>query len=246
MEATQYTTSRCGMLGAIAKWDVLTSPAVTIRCFGWRVFLRTLFAGRNQTFLSVLVQEGTFEPASGTLFEVVRRCARLEQAAGRIYRSLAQRFNDQVLVQEFFTSLAQQEAEHEELLETCRIAAVRGGWDGSGLDPLRETVPGIERRMRGAEAKLRAVRTLRDALWLTIEMESSEINRLFSAIVAATDSEFVRRFKVFRHAVRGHLSYIQGIVTTLMPSFRPACEEMLAAAARPSDGVDSRMRAESV
>ena len=216
------------MLGAISKRDVLVRAAMTIRCFGWRVFLRTLVAGRNQTFLSILMQEHAFQPASASPFEVVRQCVRLEQIAEGIYQSLAERFSAQGLIQEFFKTLARHEAEHEELLEICRIAAIRGGWDGSGLDPLRESVPLIERQMREAEAKLRAVRILGDAFWLTIEIESSEINRLFQAIVAATGSDFVRKFAQFRSTVREHLSYIQRTITTLEPSFRPACERMFA------------------
>jgi len=231
------------MLGAICKWDLLVRPAVTIRYFGWRVFLRVLVAGRNQTFLSILMQERAFQPASTSAFEVVQRCVRLEQIAKRIYQSLAERFSTDCLIQEFFRTLARQETEHEELLEMCRIAAIRSGWDASGLDLLRESLPLVERQMREAEVKLRAVRILRDALWLTIEIESSEVNRLFQAIVAATDSEFVRKFRLFRSTVRAHLSYIQGIITTLEPNLSPACERMLACCNVQANGSDSGSRA---
>jgi rubrerythrin len=216
------------MLGVISKWDILTHPATTVRCFGWRVFLRALTAGSNQTFLSILTQEGSFRAPNAKLSDVVERCVRLEQIAKGIYQSLAERFNTQGPIQEFFGTLARQEAEHIELLEMCRVAAMRYGWDGSGLAPLRGGLPLVEHQMREAEAKLRAVRTLTDGLWLTIEIESSEINQLFQAIVAATDSEFVRKFKRFRSSVRAHLSYIQGIIITLEPSLSPACERMLA------------------
>jgi hypothetical protein len=216
------------MVGVISKWDVLAHPIMTIRCFGWRVFLRVLVAGRSRTFLSILTQERAFHPESVGALEVVERCIRLEQIAKGVYQSLAERFTADCLIQEFFATLAQQEAEHAELLEMCRVAAIRGVWDLTSLDACRDSLPLVERQMREAEAKLRAVKALGDALWLVVEIESSEINRLFQAVVAATDSEFVRNFKLFGSTVRAHLSYIQGIVTTLEPSFRPACERMLA------------------
>ncbi|MGO8746567.1 MAG: hypothetical protein ACLQNE_11310 [Thermoguttaceae bacterium] len=216
------------MLGAICKRDVLTRPALTVRCFGWRIFLRTLFAGRKQTFLSILVGEGALQPASGGPFEVVQRCVRLEQTAKGIYQSLAERFKADGLVHEFFRTLVREEAEHEELLEICRVAGMHDGGDGLRLNPLRESLSLVERQMRAAEVKLRAVRILADALWLTIEIESSGINRLFQAVVAATDSGFVSECELFRSTVREHLVYIFSIITTLQPSFGPACERMLA------------------
>jgi hypothetical protein len=222
------------MLGAISKRDVLIHPATTISCFGWRVFLRTLVAGRNQTFLSVLMREGAFDLSKDKALEVVERCARLEQSAKRIYQSLAERFAAEASVQEFFVALARQEEEHEELLETCRMAAMRGRWDGCAFDSLRESVPLMERRMREADAKLRAVKTVGDALWLTIEIESSELNRLFQAVVAATDSEFVRKCESFRIATKRHLDYVHETITAFEPGLKSACERM-----RETIGVDS-------
>lgn len=228
------------MLGAIRKRDILFRPALAIRCFGWRVFLRTLLARRNETFLSILMHARAFQPEATGAWEIVRRCARLEQSAQGIYQSLAKRFGADGLIAEFFTTLARQEAEHEELLEMCRVAAMRNGWDGSCLAPLRESVPLVERQMKEAEAKLRAVKPLTDALWLTVEIESSEVNRLFQTVVAASAPEFVGSFKPFRSAVRGHLGYIQGIVTALEPSLKPACERMLACCTPQADNSDSQ------
>lgn len=216
------------MVGVISKWDVLAHPFVTIRCFGWRVLMRVLVAGRNRTFLSILSQERAFHPASASASEVIERCIRLERIAGSIYRSMAEQLAVDCLIQEFFTTLAQQEAEHAELLEMCRVAAIRSGWDAASLDRCRDSLPRVERQMREAEAKVRAVRGLGDALWLIIEIESSEINGLFHAAVAASDTELVRNVKQFKTAVRSHLSYIHGIVTTLDPSLKPACDRMLA------------------
>src|ERR1041384_1569377 len=44
------------MKGVVRKRDVLSHPAVTIRGFGWRVFIKALLAGRNRTLLSVVAE----------------------------------------------------------------------------------------------------------------------------------------------------------------------------------------------
>ena len=213
------------MVGAIGKRDVLGHPGITIRCFGWRVFFRTLLAGRNQTFLSILTAAESFRQPTEKAFEIVRRCVRLEQTAHRIYASLAEKFHENGPLREFFAMLARQEREHAELLEVCRIAAMRGRWDGDYLAPWRESVPHLECTMREAEAKLHAVKFPADALWLTIEIESSEINELFRAIAAATDSLFVRKLMRFGNAAREHLGYIRETICELEPSFKPAASE---------------------
>jgi hypothetical protein len=215
------------MVKAIGKLDVLAHPVLTIRCYGWRVFIRTLFARRDQTFLSILVASESSHPSVEKVFEIVRRCVRLEQTANRIYASLADKFSSYRLVREFFEVLARQEQEHAEILAVCRIAAMRGSWDGSCLEPWRESVPYLERQMREAESKLRAVKSPADAFWLTVEIESSEINQLFEGVMAATDSQFVRKFLPFRSAAREHLDYIRAAISELEPSLRSACERML-------------------
>jgi rubrerythrin len=215
------------MVKAIGKLDVLAHPVLTIHCYGWRVFIRTLFARRDQTFLSILVASESSHPSIEDAFEIVRRCVRLEQAANRIYASLADKFSGNRSVGEFFEALARQEQEHAEILEACRIAAMRGSWDGSCFDPWRESVPYLERKMQEANAKLCAVRSPADAFWLTVEIESSEINQLFEATVAATDSRFVKELLAFGSATREHLDYIRETISELEPSLRSACERML-------------------
>jgi len=44
------------VIGVIRKRDVLRHPVATVQSFGWRVFLRALKAGPNETFLSVVAE----------------------------------------------------------------------------------------------------------------------------------------------------------------------------------------------
>ena len=49
------------MLGAIRSRDILSHPVITVRSFGWRIFFRAVFSGRNRTFLSTLYKAGFFQ-----------------------------------------------------------------------------------------------------------------------------------------------------------------------------------------
>ncbi len=216
------------MLGAICKLDVLSHPAVTIRCFGWKVFVRTLLAGRDETFLSVVMAADPLAHPAGKVFEIVRRCAELELLARKIYLSAARRFAQFGRVKEFLETLAGQEQEHAELLDLCRIAASRGRWDGDQFDPWREAVPLLERRMREAQSSLESAAAVVDVLRLVIQIESSELNDLLSGVVAASDSDFVRGIRAFREAARRHIAYICQQIPVLEPSLAPVSQALRA------------------
>jgi hypothetical protein len=63
-------------------------------------------------------------------------------------------------------------------------------------------------------------------LRLVIQLESSEINRVYLGIVAASDSDFVRRIRVFHEAGREHISYIAESIPEMDPELRDACQEL--------------------
>jgi rubrerythrin len=205
------------MVGAIDKRDILAHPIVTIRCFGWRVFVKALLAGRSKTFLSVLAEAEVLQPAAENVVEFIARCVELELKASRIYTALARRFADDQAVHGFFESLAAQEDSHAELLELCRAAAAQQRWDETQVAPWRDVVPRLERHMVECEGSVDGVHTLPEALRLVIDIESSEINDVFSSVVAAADSEFVRRLSVFGETERRHLDFICRAISRLAP-----------------------------
>ena len=61
------------MDGAICKREILSHPVVTIECFGWAVFFRAVFSGRDQTFLSLLQQAGVFQRPRVPVSESTRK-----------------------------------------------------------------------------------------------------------------------------------------------------------------------------
>lgn len=215
------------MVGAICKAEVLFHPLVTIECFGWAVFFRAVFAGRDQTFLSLLNQVGVFQRPQTSAPEFIGRCIALEQRAMRIYHSLAFHYAESDRARRFFECLAQQEAIHAELLELCRAAVGRGRWREQNVEMWRHSVPDTERRLRDAEMAVEGHASLTDSLRLVIQMESSQINGLFTGIVKATDARFGKVFSAFRSTVRNHLQYIRSEIPLLEPSLKQECDRLL-------------------
>jgi hypothetical protein len=72
-----------------------------------------------------------------------------------------------------------------------------------------------------------------DALRLVIEIESSELDDVFDGVVAASDSEFVRKIQAFQKAGANHVSYICKTIETLEPSLAEQCQTVRAK--HPSD-----------
>lgn len=216
------------MVGAINKRDLLAHPIVTIRNFGWRTFWRALIARPGTPFLTVLADAGVLHSVADEVTEFVARCVELELQVSRIYTVLAKRFADEPAAAAFFAELAQQEESHAELLELCRAAAAQHHWDSAPVEPWKHVVPQLERRMREIEISVDGTTSLLEALELVIAIESSEINDLFNCVVSATDSDFVRRVRVFREAEARHLDFICEGISRLTPDLASQCRALRA------------------
>ncbi len=215
------------MVGAIRKRDILAHPFVTIQAFGWRVFLRVLIAGRHCTFLSLLTETGTLQLPAMPASELLDRCVELELRAKEIYNRLAQRFGSCKEAAVFFKTLARQEQSHAELLKLCKAAAGRGGWADRQVVPWRNAVPRLEQQMETATTSLESVEDLCNAMRLVIQIESSEINSVFQAIVASSESNFVKALQAFQTAGSSHLSYIRREIARIEPKLAGQCGGLL-------------------
>ena len=190
------------------------------------MFFKALLAGRHQTFLSLLAETPVLQASPEKVPELVERCIGLELRAARVYESLARRFGQADSARDFFETLARQEKDHAELLDLCRAAARRGEWDAKHFDPWRDAVPALEEQMREAEARAESLDRLSDALRLVLQLEASEINQVYSGIVAASASDFVRTMRVFYDAGREHISYISTCVSEMDPELRDVCQNL--------------------
>lgn len=217
------------MIGAICKRDILAHPFVTIHCFGWRVFFRALVVNHGQTFLALLTETKTLQPPTTEVPDLVGRCVTLELRAKQVYELLANRFARLIPAKEFFETLAREEQEHSELLELCREAACRAVWREEFFTPWRDAVPRLERQMDDVEASLASIDDVFDALRLVIQVEDSEVNKVFRGVVAASGSDFVSKLAAFQTAGEKHVSYICEEIPKLEPDLEPECQELEAA-----------------
>jgi len=214
------------MVGAIVKRDVLTHPVVTIQSFGWTVFMRAVFASREQTFLGLLTIEPNSTHRTLPVCELIDRCIQLELRAKNAYLQLAKRFADDAKALRFFTAMAAQEQTHSDLLEICREASKRAEWIMHREEEWAHAITQLERETSRLSKEIETVRTLDEAMRIVITLEGSEINTLFSDILASLDSGFVRKLEPFATAVRRHIEYIDRMIPSLVPSMEDACRRL--------------------
>ena len=214
------------MKGVICKRHVLAHPVTTIQSFGWTVFFRTLAAGPDRTFLSIVAPTLHRTPAPASVSSFIENCVALEVRAGEVYRQLGRQFEASPPLSGFFDSLARQEQGHAELLELCRGLAGESEWREEEVSQWRDKVPVLEKRMADIEKNLVNMVDTTDVLHLVIEIEGSEINQMFRGVVAATNNEFVRTFKAFQNAEKEHLNYICREIPLLEAELADACSAL--------------------
>ena len=146
--------------------------------------------------------------------------------------ALAQRFHEPESVGQLFETLASQENEHAELLEVCRAAVAPGKWAGKELAGWLDSVGRLEAQMNQIEAQLDGLGSVHNALRIVIEIESSEVNQVYLAILGASDSQFVRRLNVFRDAGMEHIDYACRAIPELAPDLAEDCRRLRAEYAR--------------
>jgi hypothetical protein len=216
------------MVGVITGWDIFAHPVVTIRCFGWRVFFKAVAPWQDKTFLSLLQPVAFPTAAVSKAPTILERCIGLELRAKRIYTALATAFCDHASAGPFFAGLAEQEQYHADLLELVRAAAIRGGWNANLFNPWEDDLPRLEQQMDAIETAVRGIDSVDAALQVVIQIESSAINQVFRATLAATDTAFVKNLGPFQKAMEAHISYIVERLLQLSPQLLLVTRELLA------------------
>ena len=146
--------------------------------------------------------------------------------AKRIYERLARRFFGHKLISDFFSTLAQQEETHAELLTLCREATSRTIWKEECFASCRESIPQIEQQMENIESSLKSLGGVTDALRLVIQIEGSEVNRIFESVVAASGSTFVRKLLAFQNVAEDHIAFICDEIPKLESELTEECREL--------------------
>ncbi len=205
------------MVGVITTRDILAHPLSIIQSFGWLIFFRAVAPWQGRSFLQLLQESGCFRPSPSSLTSIFQRCIDLELRAQRIYRVLARALEDEGVVSLFFANLAEQEQHHADLLQLVQAAAARNGWKARLFDPWHDYLPRLEQQMEASEAAVYRIDSVEAALRLVVEIESSEINQVFDALITATDAACVRRLSVFRESMEAHIGYIVDRLPVLAP-----------------------------
>jgi hypothetical protein len=216
------------MVGVIRRWDVLAHPVVTIGCFGWRVFFQAIRPWQSGSFLSLLGDTGHFGGGPSNVSSILNRCIGLELRAKRIYQALAGPYLDNGVIGRFFVGLIDQEQWHADLLGVCQAAAVRAGWNARLFNPWDDYLPRLEQQMEETEKALSQVDSLEAALQIVVQVETSEINQVFQAAIAATDSAFVKKLRPFQRMMEAHVADLVEQLPELSPNMALACRELRA------------------
>jgi hypothetical protein len=206
--ATAHRPGATKMIGAIRVRDVLAHPVLTVRCFGWKTLFRALVSSPGRTFLSLLTDMNCFGSADKEAATVIKRCVDLELRAKKLYLDLAESTREEPSLVDFFSTLAEQEQEHADLLLLCLAASNRVGWRLSDLPIWRERINCLELEMREAEAIAPHITDAQGAMDLVLRIESSEVNDVFLAVISASNSEFVKKLRPFSCALEMHLAFI--------------------------------------
>ena len=212
------------MVGVIGKRDICAHPLITIRSFGWRIFWHVMIAGHDQTFLELVTNYGHMASPQVNVSRVIGRCIKLELRAKRLYERLAARLVSRRDICSFFQILSGQEQNHADLLNLCSKLATKKHWRYREFDRWNDMIPKLEEEMNEVERQADKIDSEKEALRLTLQIEGSEINSLFSAVIDATDSSFVRSMEVFRQASHNHIDYIFCQVVKLDPELQLECE----------------------
>jgi hypothetical protein len=220
----------CGnssMVGVITKRDILAHPIVTIQCYGWIVLFQSLCARQNETFLSLLKRTRKFSESKpkSKLAELLEQCIKMELRAKRIYEFLSNKFESIPPAKNFFEVLSHQEQEHANILDICLHSASQNCYNIDGINIWLGYISILEAKMSEAETAADAITCLDDALQLTVQLESSEINKVFQAMLEASNSVFIKKMAYFRLASKAHLSYIAHMLPELSPQFAHAARE---------------------
>jgi hypothetical protein len=209
------------MIGAITTRDILKHPIVTIRCFGWLVFVKALFLGQHRTFLSLLPVNAVGTDRASRVARVIQRCIDLELRVDKIYTDWALEFADNRLAKRFFTALASQERSHAELLALCRSTLSKDVLCDTVVDTCShwgDALTDLETCMTATEWQVAAIHTVEDAAKKVVEIETGEVNWLFRSVITICGSDFTRKLEVFQDAIDRHLLFISKHLPQIAPS----------------------------
>ena len=122
-----------------------------------------------------------------TAVRLLRRAALVEQAAAEIYDTLAARFVDDTVLHQFWSSMAADERKHGKKLGTWSQLLKRGPiTEEPNLANLGKPIADLERLTRDLAARAAAAATPDDAFAIALELESSELDIIYTTLLQSS------------------------------------------------------------
>ena len=160
--------------------------------------------------------------------KLLERCIGVELQAKQVYAAFAKTFVGTKSAHQFFEVLAQQEEDHAHLLQLCLPAAKQVVWEAEAIGMWQDLISCLEQKMKMMAPSLEGMDSLEDALWLVIQIESSEVNDMFLGLVSAIEWNYVRDLRPFREAMDLHITHICQHIPELAPDLMEACQQLRA------------------
>jgi rubrerythrin len=179
-----------------------------IREFGLMAYLRALRSpakGLLEQVAAKYLESGM--PMPGRIGNAYRLSAILEWRAARIYGQLARRFDTSPLVHAFFESLRDEEEEHGRIMLLC-LYTIDVRTPPEYVPSVRDPeILGLLRELRGIERNCWKL-SLDEALALTEQLETSEINLIFDRLLHQARSPQSDFFVAQLVKVEGHAAAV--------------------------------------
>jgi rubrerythrin len=137
---------------------------------------------------------------------LLRRAARIEQAAAEIYDTLAARFSDDPLFHQFWSNMATDERKHCKKLGTWRQLLKQGpSTEPPNLADFGKPIGDLERLTRELATRASVATTPDDAFAIALALESSELDIIYTTLLQSSpiarfpDVAETRRAEIGRH-----------------------------------------------
>ncbi|MFL5412048.1 MAG: hypothetical protein ACJ79D_11790 [Myxococcales bacterium] len=208
------------MQGVVTTKEVLAHPLVILEAFGLKVLVRSLLAGRDETFLDIVTrcaQEGANDDMEELdLLKTVDRFVRLERLARDLYRELSRQLAGLPDAARFFFTLSWQEEGHALVLSRVRREIRRGRLWKKSRDLHLSSIGSLEALFANFEHEVRKKGIcLARALEIVEDIEGSELDVVFDCLNGSVDMRSRARFERYFVLSKAHSAYWHEMVRHL-------------------------------
>ncbi len=145
---------------------------------------------------------------TGTIADLIEKAIAVEQGSEEFYRRLAAMFSEQQDVVRFWQRYADEEKGHAAYLvrmrERMTAEQLQGAADTYMLEVMRKSLE------YNLDQMLDRIRTLEDAYQLVVELENSETNSIFEALITNFSAAELAKSNAFlRVQLKRHIAALQ-------------------------------------